>query len=80
MSTVTVSSKGWVVIPADYRKRYQVRPGSRMEIVDYGGGMSLVPVLSQPVRDAQGSLKGRGSLTRALLRDRARARKDEAAR
>jgi len=76
----TVSSKGWVVIPADYRKRYQVRPGSRVEIVDYGGGMSLVPVLSNPIRDAQGLINGRRSLTGALLQERARERKREAVR
>jgi AbrB family looped-hinge helix DNA binding protein len=88
MPTVTVSSKGWVVIPADYRKRYQVYPGSRVEIVDYGGGMSLVPVLARPLRDAQGLLRGRrpvlskaeGSLTGALLQERAKERKREAAR
>jgi AbrB family looped-hinge helix DNA binding protein len=88
MPTVTVSSKGWVVIPAAYRERYHVHPGSRVEIVDYGGGMSLVPVLASPVRDAQGLLKGRqplqgnvsGSLTGALLKERARERKREAAR
>ena len=80
MPTVTVSSKGWVVIPADYRKRYQVHPGSQVEIVDYGGGMSLVPVLARPLRDAQGLLKGGRSLTDALLRERARERRRETAR
>ena len=49
MATVTVSAKGWVVIPAAYRRKYRVNPGSRMEIVDYGGGMSLVPALGNPI-------------------------------
>jgi AbrB family looped-hinge helix DNA binding protein len=80
MPIVSVSSKGWVVIPADYRRKYQVHPGSRVEIVDYGGGMSLVPVLEHPARDAQGMLKGRSSLTGALLQERARGRKRESAR
>ena len=78
MPMVKVSSKGWVVIPAGYRKRYRVTPGSQMEIVDYGGGMSLVPVLARAVRDAQGLLKG--SLTGPLLRERARERKREPGR
>ena len=80
MPTVTVSSKGWVVIPAVYRRRYQVPPGSQVEIVDYGGGMSLVPVLARPLRDAQGLLKGRKSLTGALLQERARERRRETVR
>lgn len=80
MSTATVSSKGWVVIPAGFRKKYRVEPGSRMEIVDYGGGMSLVPGMDDPVRSAQGMLKTRRSLTRALLRERARNRHRETGR
>jgi AbrB family looped-hinge helix DNA binding protein len=80
MATVTVSAKGWVVIPAGYRKKYRVNPGSRMEIVDYGGGLSLVPALGNPVRQAQGILDSGKSLTAALLRERARERKREAGR
>ena len=77
MATLTVSSKGWVVIPAEVRRKYNVRAGSQVKIVDYGGGMSLVPVLADPIRDARGLLKGRGSLTKALLRGRAAERKRE---
>lgn len=78
MSTVTVSSKGWVVIPASCRRKYDVRPGSQMEIVDYGGGLSLVPV--RPIQASQGLLKGKGSLTGALLRERKEGRAREARR
>ena len=80
MPTVTVSSKGWVVIPVAYRERYHVHPGSRVEIVDYGGGMSLVPTMHNPLRDAQGLLKGRRSLTGALLQERVRERRRETGR
>ena len=80
MPTVTVSAKGWVVIPADYRRKYRVSPGSRMEIVDYGGGLSLVPALGNPVRQAQGLLRSGRSLTAALLRERVRERKRETSR
>lgn len=80
MPTVTVSAKGWVVIPADYRKKYDVRPGSEVEVVDFGGGLSLVPLLKNPTKEAQGLLKGGCSLTRALLAERAWERKREVAR
>lgn len=80
MATVTVSAKGWVVIPAEYRRKYNVHPGSEVEVVDFGGGMSLVPLLQHPVREAQGLLKRGKGLTRALLSERAAERKRETGR
>ena len=67
---VRVSDKGWVVIPADLRKKYGLHPGAEVQVVDYGGVLALVPQLNQPVRDAAGMLKGRKSLTQALLAER----------
>lgn len=75
---LTISSKGWVVIPADLRKKYDLKPGDKVNIVDYGGVLSMVPALDDPVRDARGLLKEGGSLTDALLEDRrADAARDE---
>jgi len=75
---VIVSEKGWVVIPADLRKKYNLQPGAKVQVVDYGGVLALVPKLADPVRQAAGLLKGRKSLTRALLaehrREKARGR------
>jgi AbrB family looped-hinge helix DNA binding protein len=34
--SVTVSEKGWVVIPADLRKKYNLHPGAEVSVVDYG--------------------------------------------
>ena len=65
--TLTVSQKGWVVIPAELRKRYNLAPGSEVRIVDYGGVLAIVPALEQPVEQAAGMLKGVGSLTQALV-------------
>ena len=78
--TVIVSQKGWVVIPAELRKKYNLRPGVEVQVVDYGGVLALVPRLADPVRQAAGMLKGRTSLTRALLADRRAERRKEKAR
>ncbi|HUT59200.1 MAG TPA: AbrB/MazE/SpoVT family DNA-binding domain-containing protein [Phycisphaerae bacterium] len=77
MPTAKISQKGWVVIPADYRRKYGLKPGMRVEFVDYGGGLSVVPVPKDPIRAARGLLRGRTSLTRALLRERAKDRARE---
>lgn len=55
---VTVSSKGQLVIPAAVRKRYHLTPGSRVEILDTGVEIVLVPVQPQAFRRARGMLKG----------------------
>lgn len=77
-STATVSAKGWVVIPAPLRRRYQIEPGQKVRIVDYGDVLSLVPPMKDPVREARGILSGGGKpLTKALLEERGRERKRE---
>jgi AbrB family looped-hinge helix DNA binding protein len=67
LMTVTVSSKGWVVIPAELRNKHNLQPGTKVQVVDYGGVLALVPKLQDPVHQAAGMLKGRKSLRRALL-------------
>jgi AbrB family looped-hinge helix DNA binding protein len=65
--TVIVSEKGWVVIPAELRRKHNLRPGTEVQVVDYGGVLALVPKLEDPVQQAAGMLKGPRSLRRALL-------------
>ncbi len=77
MAVATISSKGWIVIPHDLRRKYHLRAGDKVALVDYGGVLSIVPALTDPVEEAAGSLKSERSLTRALLADRAEARARE---
>lgn len=72
MTNVTVSAKGWVVIPAELRKKYGIKPGSKLQIVDYGGALELIPVPDNPIEAAAGMLKGGKSLTQSLLEDHRR--------
>ena len=71
---VTVSEKGWIVIPAELRKKYHLHPGAQVAVVDYGGLLAIVPAMADPVRQAAGRLKGRTSLMRAMLREHRRER------
>ena len=65
--TVIVSQKGWVVIPAELRRKHNLGPGTEVQVVDYGGVLALVPKLQDPVQQAAGMFRGRKSLGRALL-------------
>lgn len=75
--SLTISNKGWVVIPAELRKKYNLLPGAEVVIVDYGGVLSIIPALNNPIKQGRGSLKGLPSLTRDLLKERAKERSRE---
>ena len=80
MTAATVSAKGWIVIPAELRRKHGLVPGSKVQIVDYGGVLAVVPVLGDPVREARGIVKSRKLLTKALLHERRTERQREAPR
>ena len=80
MAVATISAKGWIVIPAAYRKKHHLTPGTKVEVIDYGRVLGVVPLLRDPVSDARGMLKGEKSLSKALLNERNKDRRREAAR
>ncbi|MFO7859991.1 MAG: AbrB/MazE/SpoVT family DNA-binding domain-containing protein [Desulfosalsimonas sp.] len=69
--TVTVSSKGWVVIPAPIRKKISLKPGMKVTVQEVEGKIILEPQADDIVESLFGKLAGKSSLTRALLEDRA---------
>ncbi len=75
--TLKISQKGWVVIPAELRKQYDITPGDEVHVVDYGGVLSLIPTFTDPMGVAAGILKGETSLTGALLEERKKERARE---
>jgi len=79
MYTATVSTKGWVVIPKDLREKYHLEKGTRIQVVDYGNVLALVPLPDDPVDALHGMLTGGPSLTADLLAERARERAREEA-
>ena len=75
-----ISEKGWVVIPAELRKKYQLTPGTEVVIVDYGGVLSIIPAKKDPIKQGRGLLKGIPSLKTELRKERAKERARETAR
>jgi AbrB family looped-hinge helix DNA binding protein len=78
--TLTISNKGWVVIPAELRKKYNLVPGTEVVIVDYGGVLAIIPAMQDPIKQGRGLLKDLPSLTKDLLKERQKERKREEAR
>ena len=71
MPTVTVSAKGWIVIPKEIRERHGIRKGDKVHVSDLGGQISIIPATKgDPIERAYGMFKGPGpSMTQALVED-----------
>ena len=77
MHTATVSAKGWIVIPKSIREKHGLKKGSRVQVVDYGGIVAIVPLPEDPIEALHGMLQGGPSLTEDLLAERERERAAE---
>ena len=63
--------KGQVVIPAELRKKYNIKKGSKVSIYEGEGNVIIIkPLPEDPIKASKGMLKGKTSLLKALLRDR----------
>ena len=56
MQTVTVSPKYQVVIPKAVREALHLRPGQKMQVVEYDGRVEFIP--ERDVKELRGFLKG----------------------
>lgn len=64
-----VTEKGQIVIPAELRRKYQIKAGTRIYLIDTGEAILLKPVTEESLKQLQGRLKGKGVL-RSLLEER----------
>lgn len=56
MLSVIVSPKYQVVIPKTIREALNLRPGQKMQVVEYNGRIELIP--ERDIRELRGFLKG----------------------
>ena len=56
MATTTISPKFQIVIPKDVREKLRLHPQQRLQVVEKGGVITLVPEV--PLKNLKGALKG----------------------
>jgi AbrB family looped-hinge helix DNA binding protein len=56
VETVTISPKFQVVIPKRIRERLDLHPGQKVQAIQYGDRVELVPV--RPIEQMRGFLRG----------------------
>jgi AbrB family looped-hinge helix DNA binding protein len=61
--------KGQIVIPAELRRKYRIKAGTKINVIDTGEAILLKPVTEESLKRLQGRLKGKGVL-KSLLEER----------
>ena len=56
MQSVTVSPKYQVVIPKTIRETLNIRPGQKMQVIEYAGRIELIP--ERDIKELRGFHKG----------------------
>ncbi len=56
MQTVTVSPKFQVVIPRAVRESLRLKPGQKMQVVEYDGRIEFIP--ERDIKELRGFIKG----------------------
>jgi len=77
MEEAYVTSKGQLVIPVRIRKKYGIKPGTKICFIEQDRGILFQPVTQEYIRGVRGMLKSNVSLTQALLAERAKDNKRE---
>jgi len=67
--TVQFTTKGQIVIPARFRREFQIEEGTKASISVTREGILLRPITRAYIRSLRGSLKGHG-VTKAMMADR----------
>ncbi len=74
MNTATMSGRGRVTIPKHLRDRLGLRKATRVQFVECGGVLALVPLPDGPVEALRGMLAGGPPLTAELIAEHGQER------
>lgn len=77
METARVTSKGQMVVPARIRRKYGIKPGTRICFIERDSEILFQPVTREYIRSMRGMLKSDTSVLRELLRARAHDKERE---
>ena len=78
MLSHTVTEKGTVTIPAEIRRKHNLKKGSKVKFIETEQGALIVPVLS--LADLRGIDKDRKEIVYKMIKELQAERREEASR
>ncbi len=80
METAYVTSKGQLVVPSRLRRKYGIKPGTKICFIERDNEILFQPVTREYIRSVCGMLKSDTSATQDLLKERFRDKEREEAK
>ena len=74
METGYVTSKGQLVIPSKLRRKFGIKPGTRVIFFEEEDGIKIIPVTAEIIDANKGFLGTKGKLLKALLEEKKKER------
>lgn len=62
MPVVQLSTKGQMIIPIGIRKKYGLKPKSKVEVIDLDNEILIYPIPEDPIEEAEGFLTSNRSV------------------
>lgn len=72
MAMTVATAKGQVVIPSKIRKKYDIKKGTKLCIIEKGDQIILQPLTKEYFEKMAGILNTKGKLTKTILEERAK--------
>jgi AbrB family looped-hinge helix DNA binding protein len=73
MEAIT-TTKGQIVIPAELRRKYGIKAGTRIRFVEDGERIIMQPITAEYIRSLRGSLQGNRAM-KVLIEERQKDKK-----
>ncbi|MEW6701612.1 MAG: AbrB/MazE/SpoVT family DNA-binding domain-containing protein [Bacteroidota bacterium] len=70
-----VTSKGQLVIPSKMRRRFGIKPGTRVNFFEEEDGIKIIPITAELIDTNKGFMKTGGKLLKALMEEKKKERK-----
>ncbi len=80
MEESTITSKGQIVVPAKLRRRYGLKPGTKVYFIERNDEILFQPQTKEFIRSVHGLLASQTAVTKELLKERAKDKEHEEAK
>jgi AbrB family looped-hinge helix DNA binding protein len=67
MKISKITSNGRITIPAELRKKYRLKGGTRVNFFEEGNGIKIIPITVETIKAKAGFLGMRGKHLKALM-------------